>query len=204
MSILDAKRSFVIDSAINLFLKRPISSVTIKDIAKESGVGEATVYRYFSAKRDLVLECALRLQSTTEQIFNNRNKNDQLGFTGLQNFYYSFLDIFEKEPSLYYFLNEFDSYCISEKLEGLTEYADNLDKFKAAYLVAYQSGVKEGSVRAVIDIELFYYSTTHAIMSLCKKLALSEGVLEQDKKINKYEEIKTLIDTVLYSLKTAV
>lgn len=204
MTILDAKRSFVIDSAIELFLKRPISSVTVKDIAKESGVGEATVYRYFSAKRDLVIACALKLQKKTEQIFSSSNKDGRGGFSGLSKFYYSFLDIFEKEPSLYYFLNEFDSYCLTERIDGLSEYADNLDKFKAAYIVAYNEGLKDGSVRAVKDIELFYYSTTHAILSLCKKLALSEGVLEQDKKINKYDEIKTLIDTVLYSLNTAV
>ena len=62
MTMKDAKLGFVTDGAVKLFLTGSISGVTVKDIAKECGVGEATVYRYFSTKSDLIIACAVKLQ----------------------------------------------------------------------------------------------------------------------------------------------
>ena len=50
MSVMDVKRNYVVDTATKLFLSRPLSQVTVRDVAQEAGVGEATVYRYFSTK----------------------------------------------------------------------------------------------------------------------------------------------------------
>ena len=47
MSVLDAKRNYVVETATRLFLSRPLSQVTVRDVAQEAGVGEATVSRYF-------------------------------------------------------------------------------------------------------------------------------------------------------------
>ncbi|MCR5636320.1 MAG: TetR/AcrR family transcriptional regulator [Clostridiales bacterium] len=204
MTIMDAKRNFVIDSAANLFLERQIATVTVKEIAKASGVGEATIYRYFSTKHELVVACALKLQSETEMMFSKYNSGNLKGFKGIEKFYRTFLEAFKKRPQLYHFLSEFDAYCISNNIDNLDEYADNMDRFKSAFITAYNEGVNEGSVRRIENIELFYYSTTHAILSLCKKLASCDGVLRQDKAIDKGAEIETLINTVLFSLKAAV
>ncbi len=204
MTIMDAKRNFVIDAAAGLFLERQIATVTVKDIAKAAGVGEATVYRYFTTKHDLVIACALKLQAEAEKMFSRYNSNNLKGYKGIERFYRTFSEAFKNRPQLYRFLSDFDAYCISEKLEGLDEYADNMDRFKDAFIAAYREGVIDGSVRVIDNIDLFYYSTTHAIMSLCKKLAVGDGVLRQDKAIDKCAEIDMLINTVLFSLKAAV
>ena len=49
------------------------------------------------------------------------------------------------------------------------------------------------------NIDLFYYSTTHALLSLCKGLSNKE-VLSLDENTNKEGEINTLIDIILNSL----
>ncbi|MBQ6570290.1 MAG: TetR/AcrR family transcriptional regulator [Clostridia bacterium] len=204
MTLMDAKRNFVVDTAINLFKEKNVSAVTIKEIAKACGLGEATIYRYFSGKHELVVACALKLQAQTEKMFVKCNPDNEVGYKAIEKFYLVFLETFKNKPWLYRFLSDFDAYCVSEKIENLDEYADNMDRFKAAFAVAYSAGVKEGSVRDVGDIDLFYYSTTHAILSLCKKLASGEGVLRQDRDIDKYAEIETLVRIILLSLKTAV
>jgi len=199
MTIKDAKRNFVIDEAVKLFLEKSVSSVTIKDIAKASGLGEATIYRYFSGRDELVVACALKLQSEVEKRFFDLSETSS-GYSRIEKFYNAYGETFRDEPQLYRFLSEFDAYCISEGIDCLEEYADNIDRFKEAYLLAYTEGTLEGSVRPVGDVELFYYSTTHALLSLCKKLAV-EGMIRQDRTTDKAKEIVVLTSLILSSLK---
>lgn len=198
MTIKDAKRNFIVDEATGLFLERSIPEVTIKDIARRSGLGEATVYRYFSGRSELIVACALKLQDRVGEKFLFFKENES-GFERLCSFYRAFSDTFEKDPELYRFLGEFDAYCVNEKAD-LDEYADNMDLFKAAFLRAYREGVRDRSVRRVEDPELFYYSTTHAVLSLCKKLAIEGDILRQDALTDKAAEVKTLVGVILASL----
>ena len=86
---------------------------------------------------------------------------------------------------------------------NLQRYEDGLAYFKNAYFDAYKLGLEDQSVRAVSDLELFYFTTTHALIELCKKLSYEKGVLPQDEKINKANEIECLIKTFLNVLKNS-
>ena len=200
MSVMDAKRNYVIETATNLVLSRPLSRVTVRDVAQEAGVGEATVYRYFSTKTSLIVACALKLQGEVSQYFLRESKPVD-GYTKLVKFYASYVDLFAFRPELYRFLYEFDAYCVEQRVKGLEEYSDNLDVFRDAYLSAYREGVADGSVRKIQNPELFYYATTHAVLSLAKKLAVEGGIVRQDQLTDQIGEIRTLNETFLYSLK---
>ena len=200
MTIKDAKRNFVIESACKLFLERSISAVTIKDIALASGIGEATVYRYFSKRSELVVACAVKLEEKVEKEFSSI-LGAYSGYEKLSRFYGVYLDIFTRKPTLYRFLNEFDAYCINEGNIDLERYADGLDRFKVLFLDAYNEGVTDGTVSTSDNIELFYYTTTHSLLSLCKKLAIEDGITRQDKLYDNASEVKTLIEIILSALK---
>lgn len=200
MSVMDAKRNYVIETATNLVLSRPLSRVTVRDVAQEAGVGEATVYRYFSTKTSLIVACALKLQGEVSQYFLRESKPVD-GYTKLVKFYASYVDLFAFRPELYRFLYEFDAYCVEQRVKGLDEYSDNLDVFRDAYLAAYREGVEDGSVRKIQNPELFYYTTTHAVLSLAKKLAVEGGIVRQDQLTDQIGEIRMLNETFLYSLK---
>ena len=66
---------------------------------------------------------------------------------------------------------------------------------------AYELGLKDGSIKEQKDIETFYFSTTHALLELCKKLAAKKAVLSQDKHLQKKGEVQCLIDIIVESLK---
>ena len=200
MSVMDAKRNYVVDTATNLVLSRPLSRVTVRDVAQEAGVGEATVYRYFSTKTSLIVACALKLQGEVSQYFLRESKPVD-GYTKLVKFYASYVDLFAFRPELYRFLYEFDAFCVEQRVKGLDEYSDNLDVFRDAYLAAYREGVEDGSVRKIQNPELFYYTTTHAVLSLAKKLAVEGGIVRQDQLTDQIGEIRMLNETFLYSLK---
>ena len=199
MSLKDVKINFLVDIATDLFMARSISEVTIKDIAITAQVGEATIYRYFGSKQNLVMQAAMKLQTIVSEGFFRLEKGKN-GYEKLALFYESYYDIFMKHSNFYKFLNEFDSYIASEKSDSMNLYENAIDQYKVFYMDAYKMGLKDGSVKKQKDIEMFYFSTTHALLELCKKLAFKKAVLNQDTLIEKDSEIKCLIDIILVSL----
>lgn len=199
MSLKDAKVNFLVDMATDLFMSRSIQEVTIRDIAVSAQVGEATIYRYFGKKQELVVQAAMKLQGIVSKDYFRLDEKAN-GYQKLEAFYLSYLKIFDQHRDFYKFLNEFDSYMSVENKDILNPYENAIDQYKSAFMKAYQQGLKDGSVKEQENIDLFYFSTTHSILELCKKLAL-KAVLNQDLVIEKLGEVRCLIDIVLSVLK---
>lgn len=201
MGIKDAKIEFVLKVAEDLFMSRSISDVSIKDIADKAGVGEATIYRYFKSKNNIVLQCALNLGKTIFADYFDLSKG-KTGYEKLDIFYNAYLKTFRKKPSHFYFIREFDAYMCSHDEVSLTDYENGLvHTFEDIFMSAYNMGLKDGTVREIKDIEVFYFSTTHALLELCKKLSMKKDILEQDKDLKKSGEIKCIVNLILTSLK---
>ena len=199
MGIKDIRRSFILERTIRLFCASSIAEVKIKDVAAACSIGEATFYRYFSKKSGLIVACAMKLQEKVEKYFSI--DCDGNGFEKLSRFYYRFFEIFAEHQEYYRFLSEFDSYCIREEIKDLEQYSDGLDVFKKQFDDAYRAGVEDGSVKKLWDADLFYYSTTHAMLSLCKKLASEAYIVRQDDLTDKRQEIRTVIEVILQYLR---
>ena len=183
MTLLDAKRKFVIDTATDLFLERSIGAVTVKDIAVASGLGEATVYRYFSGKGELLVACALGLQEEVVKMFTV--EGESLGFEGIERFYTAYLDTFRERPSLYRFLSEFDAYCINGGVD-LEKYADNIDRFKEAFKAAYEQGLKDHTLRTDVPENEMFWATMHLMLAVVTRYAVGlafKGALEPEEEL---------------------
>ena len=199
MSLKDAKVNFLVDIATDLFMCRSINEVTIKDIAISAQVGEATIYRYFGSKQNIVVHAAMKIQGIVSTDFFKLEEGKN-GFEKLKVFYESYYDIFVKHPNFYKFLNEFDAFVSVEDSSVTNPYEAAIDSYKNFFMDAYKLGVKDGSVKKQKDIEMFYFSTTHALLELAKKLAFKKAVLNQDTLIEKPTELQYLIDIILGSL----
>ena len=198
MSIKEAKLNYIVEVAQKLFFQKGIQAVTIKDIAKEVGVGEATIYRHFAKKQNIVLAVAMSIFGEVSKGYFHQSQF-KTGFDKIEAFYMSFYNIFKVHRDYYNFLAEFDLY-ISEQTTDLDAYENGIKTFFDDFSFAYFLGIKDGSIKEVENIELFYFSTTHAILELCKKLASDAKVLKQDVKYSN-EEIETLIKLFLNNLK---
>ena len=199
MSLKDAKVNFLVDIATDLFIVRSIQEVTIKDIAVFAQVGEATIYRYFGKKQTLVVNSAMKLhQAVNANYFKvDEGKN---GFEKIEIFYMSYLSIFNEHPEFYKFINEFDAFMGGDDSNAIDPYESVIGQYEKVYMKAYEEGLKDGSIKKQENIKVFYFSTTHALLELCKKLSIRKAVLNQDNKLGKKDEVKCLIDIVLSSL----
>ena len=199
MTLKDMKYKLIVDGVTELFLNRGINVVTIKDVASSLGLGEATIYRYFSKKENLVTEIAVKLE---DEIFNSyfKENNELNGYESIHKFYFSFLEVFINRKEFYRFIAEFDNFVLNKDC-NLSEYEKKLALFYEVFMNGFNKGIIDKSIKQVEDINGFYLTTTHALMGLCKKLA-SEDILLQDERINKVNEIKMLIDIIMISIKS--
>lgn len=191
-----AEERIFAEETANLFFERSINEVTIKDIALHIGIGEATIYRHYTNKYNIVLLVAKYLQENVLAKYFNFSSNGD-GYTKMDRFYRSFYDIFLSHPSYYRFINEFDAFIINNNPKDLAEYEEGIDAFKSTFNKIYEQGVNDGSIKPISNIESFYYGTTHALLALCKKLA-DKDVIAQDTRTDKAGEIEALIETILY------
>ena len=200
MGFKDLKTKYIVDVANKLFLERGVRDVTIKDIANEAEIGEATIYRHFLKKQNIVLASALSLKEKVFEGYFDLSKG-KTGFEKVEIFYNSYLNIFKNSPEYFGFINEFDAYMCMEENVPMEEYEKEIDSFKEQYLDAYRLGVQDYSIKERDDIETFYFSTTHALLELCKKLSQNRDLLKQDKNDRKAAEIECLIKIILDSLR---
>ena len=199
MSFKDLKREYIVDSAKKLFLSSSISEITIKDISSVSGIGEATIYRYFKTKENLVIAVSLSIQQDILKVQFNENGS---GLKQIQNFFNLFRNIYVDNKNYFKFIAEFDTvYLKNIKNKENKEYSLGLDAFYEIFMKAYELGLKDGSIKENDDIKLFYYTCTHSLLELCKKLASTESSLKQDKEVSKVSEIEYLISLFISVLK---
>ncbi len=198
MGIKEAKLNFILDKAKAMFIEKGIEAVTIKDLALEVGVGEATMYRYFTKKQNIVIAIAFSILKEVSDNYFHLSQY-KLGYEKIRAFYLSFLEIYKDNPDYYKFLAEFDSYISTEQYE-LDEYEKAIVGYYEDFKASYELGLKDGSIKEVENIEIFYLTTTHALLELIKKLASNSKVLKQDVKY-KYEQVDTLIKIYLESIR---
>ena len=145
MSIQQAKINYIVKTAADLFLEKGIGAVTIKDVATQVGVGEATVYRYFATKQHLVILAAQQMADDIHASYFDLTKA-QTGLDKLRTFYRNFLRIYLDHPEYYRFIFEFDATVQAQV--GLEGYEKTLLPYLQDYMDAYQLGREDGSVQA--------------------------------------------------------
>lgn len=197
--IKDNTMNFIIEEATNLFLDKSIVSVTMSDIAKRVGIGEATLYRYFQKKQNIVMQSSVKLaKSVVENYFTIRESEN--GYEQLCDFFKAYNTVFTQHPNYFKFINELDAYIITECVVEKSEYESNVNVYKEIFDKAYAKGLEDKSVKKVEDPDTFYYATTHSLLNLCKFLSTKQ-VLTQDKVLNGDNEIKTLVNIILSAVK---
>ena len=203
MSVLkEARRKAIVEEAKKLYLEKGVEQVTIADLANHLSIGEASLYRYFGKKQVLVVEAAIMTwQEILEKMTNLPMK--PTGFENLEDFYGFFLSIFHEHPEFFQFVEDFDALIAKEPLSDqlLTAYEEVILSIKKRFDDFYVKGIQDGSVQCDMDPDIFYFSTSHSLLGLCKKLANRKGLLKYEDRIDKSAQIESLITIFLKHIK---
>ena len=197
MSFKDLKREYIVDAAKKLFLAKSISEITIKDISSVSNIGEATIYRYFNNKENLAIAVSLSIQK--EILSASQTNENKKGIDQISDFFNLFRNIFVNNRNYFKFIAEFDTIYLNSIKDN--NYSLGLDVFFDVFMNAYNLGLKDGSIKQVKDVNLYYYTSTHSLLELCKKLASTNSSLKQDQEVSKVSEIEYLISLFISVIK---
>jgi AcrR family transcriptional regulator len=183
-------------------LEKGINTLKISDIAKKVKIGEATIYRYFGTKTNIVIEVGVSLW---KDIFNQLSKlpEKENGYESVKAFFSFFLEGYKSYKEVFIFLDQFDSLMVKEKVskELLKPYDYALYEVKKIYDDLYACGLNDESIRKDLNPDEFYYTTTHMILGICKRLATNGDILPSDDLVQDIVQIKLALDICLEYIK---
>src|SRR5574344_2845165 len=122
-----ARIEHILECSLDLFSKG-IEPITMNQIAENAEIGVASLYRYFSTKDDLAIECATFAWNKEESIFRRNfdaeKFNNLSGFDELRQLLTFFPELLKTEGKFFRFVYYFDAYIHHQKVtpERLTRY----------------------------------------------------------------------------------
>jgi len=205
-NIKNQKMEDVIGAALKVFCEHGIDNTKMTDIAEQAQIGIASLYRYFKTKPEIAIEAACRLwQEEIEAINEFSSVKVQCAVTGreqVETILQLFLELYYYHKEFLKFLDEFDRYIVKEQvpLEKLKEYEKSIIDLKTVMITAIERGRTDGSIRKDFNAEAYYFSTTHALMTLCQKVVLRGKMLESDDIIKGEQQIQLIIEMAVHYL----
>ena len=134
-NMMAKRRHEVLEVAFTLFAERTIEKVSVNDIASATGIGVATIFRYFGTKLSLCVELgALKWNQFAKEIRRNYEEQNCVKKTAYGEFCFfidSYLLLYKKHQDLLRFNASFDQFVLHEHAspEALTEYYNSVTQF---------------------------------------------------------------------------
>lgn len=203
----DRRMERAVSVCAEMMLERGIEGVKMTDIAEESGVGVATLYRYFGTKPCIVIDAMTFLWNDLRNLFRGVFETDsfrsQDGIKQIHDLLRMFIVLFNAHKDFMRLLGEFDRYVLHEDVakEELARYESSVIDFFPIVERAYRKGISDGTMRDIGDFRLFYMTYAHALTEMCKKFIEGE-ILPSDDFTDAERELEMLIECAVSYLKT--
>ena len=185
------KRRRILEEGFRLFSQRGIETVTMPEIAEAAGVGRSSLYRYFSAKSDLVV--AVGTWKWEEYIRTQQAAIPAAELTNLtaaehlDRYLELFLELYRNERDILRFNQFFNIYIRSEQpsREQMSPYLDMIGRIMANFHSVYDKAKKDGTVRTDISETEMISSVFHIMLAAVTRYAvglvyLAEGAGEPE------------------------
>ena len=189
-----------------LFLANGIENVKMTDIADVSGIGVATLYRYFGTKIGIAIDAMTflwdDLKNLFSGVFDSETFLSQTGIKQLQDMLKMFIVLFTAHKDFMRLIGEFDRFVIHENVspEQLEVYEKSVINFYPMIERAYNKGVEDGTVREIPEFRIYYLTFAHALTEMSKKFIDGE-ILPSDDFSDAEKELAMLIDCAVSYLK---
>lgn len=176
----------IVNAAFLLFCRRGIEKVTLLDVAKEAGVGEATVYRYFTNKVQLVLDTMsilwVKIGSSLEVQAEELEGYDEL--SGYEQFKVQLdncKNLYLKNKDYVLFSYEAKLYLLRNHVSLTKRQYDSLmEVIRDACIAALEKGRRDGSIQVQEDNEDLFYAVWGAVRGYVVKIVIYGELCGED------------------------
>lgn len=197
-----SRRERLLNTAFRLFSEQSIEAVKLQDIATASGVGIATLYRYFENKPNLVIELGTRkwieYYKEVEKAARQRGGEDMTAAEHLEFYLDCYIDLYQNHKDILVFNRNFDTYVKHEgcTAEQMAPYNTAVSAFAKRFHGLYTKGKEDGTLNIKISERKMFVNTMYIMLSVASKYA--EGLIyPMDYKQDMTEELYMLKRMIL-------
>ncbi len=172
------KRRRILEESFRLFSQRGIETVTMPEIAEAAGVGRSSLYRYFSAKSDLVV--AVSTWKWEEYVRAQQAANPAAELANLtaaehlERYLEMFLDLYRNQRDILRFNQFFNIYIRNEKpsQKQMSPYMNMVGRVMAGFHNVYDKAKADGTVRTDISEAAMISSVFHIMLAAVTRYAV--------------------------------
>ena len=193
------RREAILDAGFKLFAERNIDSVSMNEVAKDAGVGIATLYRYYSLKSELVIAIGARVWNA--YIKENSRKFDEAKTettTAAEEFKFyleSFLDLYRNHKDILRFNQFFNIYLQSEKISETqtAPYMEVIGVFEDRFDKMYRKALRDGTFRTDMPENKMFSATVHLMLAAVTRYAVGLVYTEETDAEDELQLLKDLL-----------
>lgn len=181
-----ATRNTIIEKSYELFSTRGIETVTMAEIAKKSGYGDMTIYRYFPTKPTLVIAVATwKWSQVFEVVVRNETirRVDRMTASEMFELYLDyFLDFYRNNIELLRFSQYFNVYVKSENIgaELLQPYQTMINSFRDRFHEIYLKAEQDHTIRTDEPEGKMFSKTLHLMLAVVTRYAVGLVYIPDD------------------------
>ena len=200
-----ARRERLLEAGFRLMSARTIEAVTLQQIADEARIGIATLYRYFKAKPDLVIEIGTniwkRYYAEVEKEYARLNGPAMNAAEELEFFLDSIIELYRSRRDVLRFNRNFDTYVQHERCTAaqMRPYHDAVAVFAKKFHTVVRKARADGSLRIPVSEPRLFVNLLYTMLSVAGKYA--EGlVYPPDGERDMTDELEAIKRMILDSL----
>ena len=184
--MMSERRETFLESGFKLFSSKNIDTVSLQEVADESGFGVATLYRYFVNKPGLVV--AVATWKWEEYLKENKARRPSANFEGMKaseifEFYLdSFLELYRNHRDMLRFNQFFNVYVQAEHIDPdvMKPYKEIIYDLKEFFHEIYLKAQEDHTVRTDEPEEQMFSTTLHLMLAAVTRYAVGLVYTPQD------------------------
>ena len=200
-----ARRERLLEAGFRLMSARTIEAVTLQQIADEAKIGIATLYRYFKAKPDLVIEIGTniwkRYYAEVEKEYARLNGPAMNAAEELEFFLDSIIELYRSRRDVLRFNRNFDTYVQHERCTAaqMRPYNDAVAVFAKKFHTVVRKARADGTIDIPVSEPRLFVNLLYTMLSVAGKYA--EGlVYPPDGERDMTDELEAIKRMILDSL----
>ena len=173
----EQNKRLVAEKALDCFLEQGIGNTRVSQIAREAGVTERSVFRYYSSKAELVQAAAYLYWDRVLARINRRLAADGQERSGLEELgqlliYYSRL--YHEDPGgLRFTLDaELTLNTAGRELSLRNRPPEPYESSNGPVARAIRKGLADGSISPEVDVKELYYNSYDSILGIMQRLSI--------------------------------
>ena len=174
----------ILAGAYRAFAERTIEGNTMNDVAKEAGLGVASVYRYYPTKPDLVLAVSAWAWEKFYKAYVDGVSEEEIekltGAEDFENYLDSFLYLYREHSDMLRFNQNFNLYMRSGEIpaDRMNPYTEMIRAQARRFSITYQKGKEDGTLRTDMPEEEMFSVTMHLMLAVVTRYAVGLAYME--------------------------